>query len=160
MNKRKLIRGFKSADFNNKHHEKLTQVYNLSTFSKSNAVSNLADLISDLDKLVEVGYYEYLGYLELKLVECEDILLDTMHLRNLFILNDKDLENLVLEEKKAYVCRADLKMEILFVSTNESHVRNLLSSINKINSFNERKNERFYTLKRLTKFEKLMGDEN
>lgn len=158
MRRIKLIRGFNDIDYQNKKHKHLVGIYNVNTFSKSQAISNLSDLISDIDLLVDVGYEGYLLDRKTEFARLEEVINDTMHMRNLFVISDKDKEILEKEERMAYVARADLKVEIQFLETNEEYVRNLTSIMKKINKFNERKNERIYTPKQLKKYEYMMEE--
>lgn len=160
MRRIKLIRGFSNIDYKNKKHKHLVDIYGVNTFSKSQAISNLSDLISDIDLLVDVGYECYLLDRKTEFDRLEGIINDTIHMRNLFILTEKDKENLETEERKAYVARADLKVEIQFLETNEEYVRSLVNIMRKINKFNERKNERIYTPKVLKEYSYVMDGED
>lgn len=160
MRRIKLIRGFNDIDYQNKKHKHLVGIYNVNTFSKSQAISNLSDLISDIDLLVDVGYEGYLLDRKTEFDRLEGVVNDTMHLRNLFVISDSDKEILEKEERVAYVARADLKVEIQFLETNEEYVRSLVNIMRKINKFNERKNERVYSPKVLKQYSYVMEGED
>lgn len=160
MRRIKLIREFSDVGYHNKKHKNLIDIYGVNTFSKSQAISNLSDLISDIDLLVDVGYECYLLDRKSEFDRLESVINDTIHMRNLFILTEKDKEKLETEERKAYVARADLKVEIQFLDTNEEYIRSLVNIMRKINKFNERKNERIYTPKVLKEYSYVMEGED
>ena len=137
----------------------LIGLYGVTTVTKSRAIGNIADLISDLDSMVEVGYHQYLNEMKAVFAELEDIIADSMHLRNLFVMDDETLANITEDERRAYVRRADLKVEIQFLETNEIYMNKLVDIIRKINRFNDVKNERVYTPKKLTKYNHVMKEE-
>lgn len=151
MRKIKIIRGQREQSF-------MERLYGVTTLSSSNSVSNLADLISDLDRLVELGYEGYLAEIRHEFSVLEEVVNDTMHMRNLFSVESEQLQILVEEERFAYVRRADLKVEIQFIETNEPYVSKLVDIMRKINRFNDVKNERIYTPKQLKKYEYMMEE--
>lgn len=138
----------------------LIGLYGVTTVTKSRAIGNIADLISDLDRMVEVGYPQYLNEMKAVFAELEDIIADSMHLRNLFVMDDETLANITEDERRAYVRRADLKVEIQFLETNEIYMNKLVDIIRKINRFNDVKNERVYSPKVLKKYSHVMDDNN
>lgn len=154
-----LIKGLKDAELEHPKHKALIGTYGIHTFSKSNTISNLVDLISDIDLLLEVGHREYLSNKKNQLVYFEDVINDTMHLRNLFVMKDEELSELVEEERRAYVARADLKNEIQFLETNETFIVGIIKILSKINKFNGTKNERVYTPKVLSQYAYVMDNE-
>lgn len=159
MRKIQLIRGTDGFDQSHSKHEELINIYGVTTFSKSQAISNLYDLVSEIDMLVELGYDKYLSGKRTELSMLEDVISDTIHMRNLFVLNDDDKAKLEEEERVAYVTRADIKVEIQFLETNEEYTRSLINILRKINKFNERKNERIYSPKVLKEYSYIMKDE-
>ncbi|MGL5803182.1 MAG: hypothetical protein ACRCX7_11410 [Cetobacterium sp.] len=137
----------------------LLDIYGVDTVTKQHSVANMVDLISNIDKLVEVGYDEYLRFCKEDFDRLERIIGDTMHLRNLFTMRDIDLQVITYEERVAYVRRSDLKVEIQFLETNVIYMNKLVDILRKINRFNDVKNERFYTPKELTKYNDIMKEE-
>ncbi|MGL4997601.1 MAG: hypothetical protein ACRC5T_01230 [Cetobacterium sp.] len=158
MRKISMIRNAK-AEYSLNRHKRVSDAYDIQCFSKSETISNLADLISDIDLLVEVGYKKYLRTKEEELPHLEDIIMDTMHYRNLFSMNDEKLSKIVLEERRAYVRRADLKSELQFLQTNATHINKLVEVLKRMSIFNEKKNQRIYTPKRLMEFIDVMNDD-
>lgn len=136
----------------------LRRLYGVTTLSKSKSISNISDLISDVDRLVEVGYDNYLSEKKEEFKTLEDVIGDTMHMRNLFVVPEKDLSELNFIEREAYVRRADLKVEIQFIETNEPYMSKFVKIVSKINDFNEKKNTRIYTPKKLTKYNYVMEE--
>ena len=136
----------------------LRGVYGVDTLTRSVTIGNLSDLISDLDRLVEVGYSDYLNEKKVEFSTLEELINDTMHLRNLFTMGESDMKALTSVEREAYVRRADLKVEVQFVETNEQYMTSLVNIMKKINKFNEKKNTRIYTPKKLTKFNYIMEE--
>lgn len=159
MRKIKLIKCWSDVEYKDKRLGYLVNTYNVSTFTRSEAIGNLVDLIHDIDLLINIGYSEYLQYLKNELTRCEDILLDTMHARNLFAYEESDLHRLNEDERKAYVFRSDLKIEIQFVETNQTFINNIIKALDKINKFTSVKNERIYTPRILKYVEKIIEKE-
>ncbi|MGL5713792.1 MAG: hypothetical protein ACRCX2_12290 [Paraclostridium sp.] len=146
--------------WDNVMYDKHIKLYGVNTVTKSRAIGNLADLISDIDLLTEVGYDEYLALKRGEFEHLESIIDDSMHIRNLFEMDDEDMAELTLEERTAYVRRADMKVEIQFIETNKPYLEQLSKILNKINKFNEVKNTRTYTPRVLTKYEALIKSQN
>lgn len=160
MRRIKLIREFNDVDYPSRKHKHLLDIYGVNTFSKSQSISNLSDLISDIDLMIKIGYEEYLLDRKAEFDRLECVINDTIHMRNLFVISDTDKELLEKEEKTAYVARADLKVEIQFLETNEDYMRSLINIMSKINRFNERKNERVYTPKVLKEYAYIMDEKD
>ncbi len=159
MRKIKLIKGFSGVTYKDSRLKSLLSTYDVRTFTKSEAIGNLVDLIHDIDLLMSVGYSEYLLYLKRELERCEFVLLDTMHARNLFAFEKEDLDKLNEDEKRAYVFRSDLKIEILFIETNQTFIENLIRVLDKVNTFTEKKNDRTYTPRILEYINKIIEKE-
>lgn len=138
--------------WDNVMYDKHIKLYGVDTVTKSRAIGNLADLISDVDLLVELGYEGYLENRRAEFDRLESIVDDTVHLRNLYELDDETIYELTLEERMAYVRRADMKVEIQFLSTNEPYMSNIVKILSKINKFNEVKNTRTYVPRVLNKY--------
>lgn len=121
------------------------KAYNQKTITTSTSIANLVDIISDIDKLATIGYREYLTYVQEEYLKNERIICDTMHIRNLKLESKYTEDELLIMERKAYILRNDYKIEVMFVETNESIINSLISVVNKINRFANKKNGRIYT---------------
>ena len=128
--------------------------------SKSISVTNLYDCISDVDKLVCLGVEQYLQDRRIEFDRTERIINDTMHLRNLFPLDEDAKEQLSKIEKATYIRRSHMKVEITLLETNIELLNGMVYALRKINKFNTKKNERTYTIKELKEYNYVMEDRN
>jgi hypothetical protein len=140
--------------------DKRMNMYGIDTITKSRTVGNVVDLFSSLDRLVEVGYEQYLEEKKVEFDSLERTIDDTCHLRNLFNVGDDMLQDLIDTEKTAYVRRADMKVEIQFLESNRPYVDQLSKIMVKINRFNEVKNTRTYVPRVLTSYTEVVEKEN
>lgn len=128
---------------------KKDKIYDQSTITTSLAIASLVDIIGDIDKLIDIGYDEYLNYVEEEFLRNQRIVCDTAHLRNFDIESQYSKKELEIVEKRAYAKRADAKLEKLFLETNKSLIKSLIGALKKIIKFSGTKNNRKYTLKEL-----------